>query len=281
MRFDYEDLTNIHRGGGRPSGGVFSTYSDICKTLQKYELASGKKQSENYINADAEALLVKLEALIDTFLTKERKGTLSDKKVSEIDAVGELREALVDLAPKRRLWKLLNSYSTVASHPHNGNCELIRNSIKGWIQLLSKGDYTLQLSDNEAINAEVINGNKLSIHAVNFFGTRHGIYERGDFFPIGVLVHEYHHHLIRKAHAGKSVYADEFVAHWKQYDAMGIIDPMGRQACVDSLNFWILDHGQGYRRRWEVSAESEIKAVFKGPEDTGAAYWDDHLDNAR
>ena len=58
---------------------------------------------------------------------------------------------------------------------------------------------------------------------------------------------------------------------------MGIIVPTGRDACVAALNTWLLDDPRGYKRRFEVPIGSE----YAGPEATGAAFWANHLDNAR
>jgi hypothetical protein len=46
---------------------------------------------------------------------------------------------------------------------------------------------------------------------------------------------------------------------------------------VAALNTLLLDDPRGYKRRFEVPIGSE----YAGPEATGAAFWANHLDNAR
>lgn len=279
MKFMHEDLVSeFGRGGGKPSGSSRSTYSAICTTLAAYEVTT-KKKPENYIPPAGEALLVKLEGLIAEFVDVRHQGgsKMDGKKTKEVDAVNELRDALVDLEPVRRISRLLNTYSAVSSHPHGGNSELIRNSMAGWIDLLSRNVYKLVISSDNRINAQVTTDKKLAIYVPNFFATTFKVYTRGDYVPVGILVHEYHHHLTSGSIPAASVYPDEFVAHWKQYDAMGIILAMGRIPCVAALNTWLLDDPRGYKRRFEVPARSE----YAGPEATGDAFWANHLDNAR
>ncbi len=280
MKFMHEDLVSeFGNGGGKPSGSSRSTYSSICTTLAAYEVTTNKKKAENYITPAGEALLVKLEGLIKEFVDVRHPGgsKMDGKKTKEVDAVKELRDALADLEPVRRISRLLNTYSTLASHPHGGNSDLIRNSMAGWIDLLSRDVYKLVIASDNRINAQVTSDRKLAIHVPNFFATTFKVYTRGEYVPVGILVHEYHHHLTRGSIPAASVYPDEFVAHWKQYDAMGIILPMGRATCVADLNTWLLDDPRGYKRRFEVPAGSE----YAGPEATGAAFWASHLDNAR
>ena len=280
MKFMYEDLVaDYGDGGGKPSGSSRSTYTSICSTLAAYEQTTNKKRAENYITAAGEALLVKLEGLIKVFIdVRHPAGTKMDaKKTKEVDAVTELRKALVDIEAVRKVSKLLNDNSTLSNHPHGGNADLIRNSMLGWIDLLARGVYTLVKSDDATINAQVTIDKKLLIHVGNFFATTFKVWTRGDFVPVSILVHEYHHHLTRGKIPAASVYPDEFVAHWKQYDAMGVIAQWGRAKCVTDLNTWLLDDPRGYKRRFEVTAGSE----YAGPEATGAAFWDTHLDNAR
>ncbi len=280
MKFMHEDLVSeFGSGGGRPSGSSRSTYTSICTTLAAYEVTTRKKKAENYITPAGEALLVKLEGLLREFLDVRHPGgsKMDSKKTKEVDAVTELRAALVDLEPVRKVSKLLNTYATLASHPHGGNSDLIRNSMAGWINLLSRDEYKLVISSDSRINAQVTSDKKLLIHVGNFFATTFKVFTRGEFVPVGILVHEYHHHLTRGTIPAASVYPDEFVAHWKQYDAMGIIIQTGRATCVTDLNTWLLDDPRGYKRRFEVAAGTE----FTGPEATGAAFWQSHLDNAR
>ena len=280
MKFMHEDLVSeFGSGGGRPSGSSRSTYSSICTTLAAYEVTTRKKKVENYITSAGEALLVKLEGQIKEFVdVRHPAGSKMDsKKTKEVDAVNELRAALVDLEPVRKISRLLNTYVTLGSHAHGGNSDLIRNSMAGWIDLLSRDVYKLVISSDSRINAQVTSDRKLAIHVGNFFATTFKIHQRGEYVPVGILVHEYHHHLTRGSIPATSVYADEFVAHWKQYDAMGIIAPIGRATCVAELNTWLLDDPRGYKRRHEVPAGPE----FAGPQATGAAFWDNHLDNAR
>lgn len=95
-------------------------------------------------------------------------------------------------------------------------------------------------------------------------------------FPASILVHEYHHVLTRRS---PSVYHDEFVAHWKQYDVQyginGYPQGNGRQGRVAYLNQWILDDPRGYRQRANLGSNAELT----GPEDTGSV-WTSHLNNA-
>ena len=60
-------------------------------------------------------------------------------------------------------------------------------------------------------------------------------------FPISLLVHEYHHVLVQTA---ASVYEDEFIAHWKQYEVEGV--PLAVRA--QKINYWLLEDPKGYRR---------------------------------
>ena len=280
MKYMYEDLVSDHgQGGGRPSGASRSTYSAICATLAAYEVTTGKKKVENYVLPEGEALLVKLEAQIEEFVdVRHPDGSrMKTKKENEVDAVKVLREAVVALGPLRKVCKLINDNSTLAAHPHGGNADLVRNSMIGWIDLLKRDVYELVISTDSRINAQVTSDKKLLIHVPNFFATTFKVWTRDDFVPVGILVHEYHHHLTRGKVPASAVYPDEFVAHWKQYDAMGVIAPWGKDKCVASLNKWLLDDPSGYKRRFEVPAGSE----YAGPEATGAAFWDTHLDNAR
>lgn len=90
---------------------------------------------------------------------------------------------------------------------------------------------------------------------------------------IGVLVHEYHHFLIKADQKRK--YADEFVAHWKQYLAMN--DKRTAEQKVTHINHWLLDDPNGYKLRGNgplrISDENatDESGKFNGTEFTGPA----------
>lgn len=282
MNYTYQQLVDATTGGGAPSGWSRSTYTSICRALQAYETATNKQAVENYLSPTAIARFDALKLLVHEFLVVRHPNPSAErgKKSREVDAVGELREAIEATEPRRNLCDLLHRFSTLGAHAHGGNADVIRNSMQGWIGLLSSGAVSLVLTDQGSINGELNNGNRLIIHTTNFFARALKFIQRDEYVPVSILVHEYHHYLVRRAGAPTSqVYYDEFVAHWKQYDAAGIIDTIGRAQCIRDLNEWLLRASAGYKRLHEITSGSAQE--LQDPSDAPDVFWRDRMDNAR
>jgi hypothetical protein len=239
MRF--VDVSELVATGGAPSNSWGSGYSEIYKLLQKLD---SLEESGWYLNKKRQDATFKLETKITEYVAKGRlsRNVLTPKKRSEIQAVAELAELMKPQVETAKVCQLLDRMATDAML-------LIRNTANGLIQLLIRRSIGLSFTATGNTNAQMSKTN-LALNPPLFWAS--------DKLAVGLLVHEYHHHLTGR---NGPLYPDEFVAHWKQYLAMGL--PRDRFL---RINPFLLDDPAGYKLRRQVTVE------FTRPEDAGTVW---------
>lgn len=200
---------------GEPSGSFGSTYSSLYKKTGEYSSSSGPTQ------------LVRMAELF-TLLEKFSHSTHSGAKTTEQKADKDTQQRLLNdfneelkiqrlrlnpgalVALRERIAKNSRNYPAelaivkqVLEEMKLSALPLIANTGKG----IEQDKIVMLLSDT---GAGSMNSN--GILTVN------PLRAKNKSLLIGLLVHEYHHKLC--THNGDFSYADEFVAHWKEYSVI-------------------------------------------------------------
>jgi hypothetical protein len=258
------DLMELTQRGGKPSNSFGSKYSEICKLVQQYNGMVRRPKDTHYLPITARTLLFKIQDAIKKF-NASNHGPVSGKKSDEKDVLEMLSKNIEAFDIKVAMMsKLLDNYESL------GSSTLIKNSMKGWKSKLQTGGFSIQFSHMPGVNMQVNNGTKIVVRTAMF----------GDYFTnisatnlamektmVSILVHEYHHVLTNRA---TPLYYDEFVAHWKQYDAAGVrLDLVDR---VTKLNEWL---EEAYHVTFPHPTYTKVTT---GPEQTGT-FWTNHIDN--
>jgi hypothetical protein len=241
--------------GGVPSGSWGSNYTKICRLLKTVEDMEAAPSYFDKRQRDAR------RALYDALTRFHPNEPAADvgKKGREIRAVRQLRTEMdtENQLDQARVSELLDKMTT-------DPMALIRNTGIGLIRLFTKGYQGLSMTFQNAGNANAtFSGSTITITKSNFWTSEN--------LAKGVLVHEYHHYLSGR---NGELYADEFVAHWKQYLAMKLTN----QTAV-TLNTWLLDAPDGYKMREKRAQKGIWKGIeFAGPEQAGNL-WTKYKDN--
>jgi len=197
---------------GEPSGSFGSTYSAIYKKAGEYSTSSGP------------AKLEKMEALfklLNEFSYSKHSGAKTKEQQAEKDKQQrllndfgeELKIQRLDLNPGAlaalRARIALNSRNypaelavvkKIIEEMKLSSLPLVANTAAG----IDQDKIVMVLSDSTAGSFS-----NLGVLTINPLRTKN------KSLLIGLLVHEYHHKLC--SHNGSYAYADEFVAHWKEY----------------------------------------------------------------
>jgi hypothetical protein len=226
--------------GGEPSNKLGSGYSAICKVLDKIT-----DLGPNYWSAPQRTLLADLASKLQTYHAGGLADGTPEKKRKNLEAVTQLKSQLADYKEAAKISVLIDKME-VADQP------LIRNTALG----LKK--FTFSFIGDPNVNAFFTGAACIAVNTTLFW-----VNEKT---AIGILVHEYHHSLTRRLPAP---YKDEFVAHWKQYLAMGITKT------VEELNYWLCDDPKGYKLRNKPNLPNPL---FTRVEDAGGV-WTTYKDN--
>lgn len=200
---------------GEPTGSFGSTYSDIYKKTGEYSSSAGPTQL---------ARMAELFTLLEKFSHSKHGGAKTIEQKADKDKQQrllndfneELKIQRLRLNPgalealRARIAKNSSHYPAelatvkrVIEEMKLSAVPLIANTGKG----IDQNKIVMLLSDN---GAGSMNSN--GILTVN------PLRAKNKSLLIGLLVHEYHHKLC--AHNGDFSYADEFVAHWKEYSVI-------------------------------------------------------------
>jgi len=243
------NLTDFKLLGGEPSGKFGSNYSSICKLVQKVD---DLDISQSYLEKKQRDARRNLYEALARFHPNDDGA--AEKKTKEIAAARKLKTEMDNESQMDRV-KVSELLDKMANDP----MPLIRNTGKGLTDLFSKGNgLAMGFKQGGAENA-IWAARTITIYTANFW--------QSENLATGVLVHEYHHYLTKRM---GEYYADEFVAHWKQYLAMRA------NRTAKDLNKWLLDDPLGYKLRQQ---KDKFKGVeFKRPEDAGPL-WTKNMDN--
>jgi hypothetical protein len=239
-------LEDFKKTGGEPSGKFFSHYSKMCSLLEKVH--DMREHLTNYVPKDYQDKFLELQLLVDRFHPNDT-GT-SQKKADEITAVRALKDSMKTELEYVKISQLLDKMA-------NSGKALISNTGKAMREKIKNRRVGIGFSTDNNINAQY-SGSSLVINVTNFWKT--------EKLAMGLVAHEYHHILSGRP---ADTYADEYVAHWKQYTVMEL-----GQDRFNNLNHWLLDDPAGYRLRGKLAG----RAPFAKPQDAGLI-WTNYVDN--
>ena len=230
---DVDEFTKI---GGAPSGGLFSSYSTIHKKLG--EANAARDYSAKYVNKRYQDAFMALLPLVQRFHPVDA-GT-PGKKLKEVQAVRALQESMRDDLELVRFCRLIDKMAISGK-------ALVNNTGRGMQARMKSMDASaigFGVTMDARKNAE-FTGRTLNINVGNFW--------QSEKMATSLVVHEYHH--VLTARAG-DLYADEYVAHWKEYLTRD--EP---QSKFDKLNDWLLDNPQ----RIPFAGYAEWKGALYAP----------------
>jgi hypothetical protein len=242
--------TKFKELGGKPSGKWNSSYSEICKLL---DVVENLDIPLSYLDKKQRDARRKLNNKLARFHPNDHGNV--EKKKKEINAVRTFQRGM-DGGRMEDLAKVSELLDKMA----NNKRQLIHNTGKGLIKKFSShsGGLSLVFTDAGAFNA-MWSAKIVTINKPKFWASEN--------FATAILVHEYHHILTKRA---GEFYADEFVAHWKQYQAMNL------NKTAKYLNNWLLDDPTGYNLRKKPNLFKGVE--FDAPEKAGTM-WTNYRDN--
>ncbi len=242
--------------GGAPSRKRGSGYSKIVAALGVVDdLELWRAQ---YLSRPKRRAARNLYSALTGFHPASSSGdvpVLSATKTKQIQAARRLQKEMEDehLLDEARVSELLDGMA-------GSSMPLIRNTGTGLRELFEQRKLAMRFAKSSTTNAQW-EGNSFTFFSPSFW--------KSDKLAKAVLVHEYHHYLTERA---PKLYTDEFVAHWKQYQAMGA------RKTAAYLNDWLLDRAGGYQMRNDAAQFDGRE--FAGPEDAGEV-WTDYRHNKR
>jgi hypothetical protein len=190
--------------GGAPSGKWGSNYTKVCRLLKTVDDMDVPK---SYLDKKQREARRALYAAVSGFHPNE-PATAVDKKGQEILAVRKLKAEMdtENQMDRAKVSELLDKMAT-------DGMPLVRNTGVALKDLFSKHSGGLSMTFRNVAGANEnasFSSSTIIFNMINFW--------KSENLARGILVHEYHHYLSNKT--GGTLYADEFVAHWKQYLAM-------------------------------------------------------------
>lgn len=241
------ELKNI---GGEPSGKMFSSYSDICKAL--VEVDTLRNELTNYQAKIYQDKFLALYAKVERFHSNEAP-LKNGKKHSEVWAVRtKLKDSMQDELQYVKIAQLLDKMAMSGKALTSNSGRLVRERWKN-------GQIGFSFTTDGTVNAQY-SGRSIAINPQNFW--------KSEKLAMGLIAHEFHHVLSGRP---ADTYADEYVAHWKQYTVMELAKEK-----FDNLNHWLLDDPSGYKLRGSLR---NGRTEFARPEDAGAI-WSGTVDNS-
>lgn len=247
----FPDIDTFIRIGGTPSGKTGSNYSAICKAYAELDRLCDPNIAYN--NRVFQDKFEAFYAQVQRFHPND-VGAATPKKTAETSAIRAMQTS-APLKKELGLVRISRLLDKMTTHP----LPLVSNTGREIIRKVKERSFNIGLIDIPNVNAQY---NRAS----NTMLINTSVAEK---LGMGVIVHEYHHYLTNS----EDKYADEFVAHWKQYLAMGL----GREKFA-LINPFLLDDPSGYKLRSAGAIRTRLP--FSKPEDAGDL-WFKYIDNRK